>query len=156
MGRIDHFDDPNAPPANSLVPAASAVVPNDQSQLLLQRRSDNGLWALPGGRMELGETIRDTVVREVQEETGLAVEPEYLIGIYTDPRHLVEFSDGEVRQQFSVCFACRIVGGALRPSSESSAVRFFDCEDLESLNIPPSHRLRIGHYLERRSQPVIE
>jgi ADP-ribose pyrophosphatase YjhB (NUDIX family) len=75
--------------------------------------------------MEVGERIADTAVREVKEETGLDVEPEAIIGIYTNPRHVVEYADGEVRQQFSVCFACRAVGGQLATSEESLEVGFF-------------------------------
>jgi 8-oxo-dGTP pyrophosphatase MutT (NUDIX family) len=54
MGRVDYYHDPNAPPANSLVPGASAVVINDEGKILLQRRRDNARWALPGGVMDIG------------------------------------------------------------------------------------------------------
>ena len=74
MTRIDYLNDPNAPAPNSIVPAASAVVTNDAGEILLQRRTDNDLWALPGGTMDLGERIAETVVREVREETGLVCE----------------------------------------------------------------------------------
>jgi len=52
------------------------------------------------------------------------VEPEVLVGIYSNPHHVVEYGDGEVRQQFSVCFACRLVGGELTTSDESLEVGF--------------------------------
>jgi 8-oxo-dGTP pyrophosphatase MutT (NUDIX family) len=55
MARIDHYYEPDAPRPNSMVPAVSAVV-NEAGELLLQRRSDNGFWALPGGAVELGES----------------------------------------------------------------------------------------------------
>ncbi len=73
MARIDYLNDSNAPRANSLVPAASAIVMNGEGKILLHRRSDNTLWGLPGGAMEVGESIGETVVREVKEETGLDV-----------------------------------------------------------------------------------
>ena len=63
---------------------------------------------------------RSDVIREVQEETGLEVEPEYIVGVYSDPAHVFAYDDGEVRQQFSVCFACSIVGGQVETSDESS------------------------------------
>ena len=116
MGRVDYYHDPNAPRANSLVPGASAIVVNDEGKILLHRRSDNARWALPGGVMDIGESIAQTVTREVREETGLEVEPEYIVGVYSDPGHVFAYDDGEVRQQFSVCFACRIVGGQVRPA----------------------------------------
>lgn len=155
MARIDYLNDPHAPKANSILPAASAIVINDEGKILLHRRSDNDLWALPGGAMEIGESITETVIREVKEETGLDVVPEYVIGIYPNPKHVVAFSDGEVRQQFSVCFACKITGGKLQVSEESFEVAFFSPEEIEHLNMHPSIALRIKHYLEHQSQPVI-
>jgi ADP-ribose pyrophosphatase YjhB (NUDIX family) len=153
--RIDHFNDPDAPPANSLVPAASAVVVDRAGRILLHRRNDNDLWSIPGGAMEVGERIADTAAREVKEETGLEVQPEALVGIYTDPRHVVEYGDGEVRQQFSICFACRVVGGDLAVSDESLEVGFFSPAEIQTMAMHESIRLRIRHYLEHRSQPVI-
>ncbi len=91
MTHIDHYNDPDAPRANSLVPGASAVVVDEDGRILLHRRSDNQLWSIPGGAMEIGETIARTVVREVREETGLQVQPERLVGIYSDPNHVVEY-----------------------------------------------------------------
>jgi ADP-ribose pyrophosphatase YjhB (NUDIX family) len=102
--RIDHFNDPDAPTANRLVPAASAVVVDQAGRILLHRRDDNELWSIPGGGMEIGARIADTIIREV-EETGLEVKPERVVGIYSNPQHVVEYADGEVRRQFSVCFA---------------------------------------------------
>jgi|ERR1019366_609884 8-oxo-dGTP pyrophosphatase MutT (NUDIX family) len=155
MARTDYIHDPHAPQANSLVPAASAIIPNNEGKLLLHRRSDNGLWALPGGAMEIGESIAETVIREVKEETGFTVHPDSLIGIYTDPHHVIAFSNGEVRQQFSLCFACTIVGGTMQESDESFEVKFFFPHEIEPLNMHPSIRLRLQHYLEHRSQPYI-
>jgi ADP-ribose pyrophosphatase YjhB (NUDIX family) len=83
-----------------VVPSTTAVVTDDQDRIVLIRRRDNDLWALPGGGMELGESIVDTAVREVKEETGLDVEVTGLIGVYTNPHHVMAYTDGEVRQQF--------------------------------------------------------
>ena len=155
MGRVDYYHEANAPKANSLVPGASAIVADDQGRILLQRRSDNARWALPGGVMDIGESIGQAIVREVREETGLEVEPEDIVGIYSDPGHVFAYDDGEVRQQFSVCFMCRIVGGELQVSKESSDVAFFSPEEIDGLDMHESIRLRIQHYLERRPRPVI-
>jgi ADP-ribose pyrophosphatase YjhB (NUDIX family) len=153
--RIDHLNDPDAPAANLIVPGASAVVLDEASRILLHRRDDNELWSIPGGGMEVGERIADTVVREVREETGLEVEPEAIVGIYSNPQHVVEYGDGEIRQQFSVCFACRLVGGELATSDESLEVGFFTPAEIETMPVHESIRLRIRHYLEHRPQPVI-
>ena len=148
MTRIDYLNDPNAPVPNSVVPAASAVVTNDAGEILLQRRSDNDLWALPGGTMDLGERIAETVVREVREETGLEVEVTGIVGVYSDPGHVIAYSDGEVRQEFNLCFAARLVGGQLSVSDESTEVRWVAPQVIEELPMHESIRLRIKHFLE--------
>ncbi|MGQ4512431.1 NUDIX domain-containing protein [Streptomyces sp. DW26H14] len=150
MGRRDYEDDPDAPPANSLVPAASAVVIDSRQRLLLQRRSDNGMWALPGGAMEIGETLPDCAVRETREETGIDVEIVGLVGTYTNPRHVFSYDDGEVRQEFSVCFLARPVGGRVAVSSESTDVRWFAPSDVAELPMVPSIRKRVTDYLSGR------
>jgi ADP-ribose pyrophosphatase YjhB (NUDIX family) len=147
MGRTDHYRDPKAPAANSLVAAASAVVTDEQGRIVLHRRADNGLWALPGGAMELGEALADTVVREVREETGLNVEPGYVIGVYSDPAHVFAYDDGEVRQEYSVCVACRVVGGTLATSEESTEVGLFRPEEIKRLPMHERIRVRILDYL---------
>jgi ADP-ribose pyrophosphatase YjhB (NUDIX family) len=151
MTRVDYYDDPNAPPANSLVPGGSAIVVDQQGEILLQRRADNDRWALPGGTMEIGETLADAVIREVREETGLDVEPVRIVGVYSDPRHVFAYADGEVRQEFSICLACRIVGGQLTASEESSQVAFFAPEEIERLDMHPSIRMRIRDYLDQQA-----
>jgi ADP-ribose pyrophosphatase YjhB (NUDIX family) len=155
MGRRDLLDDPNAPKANRLVPAASAIVLDEAGRILLHKRTDNEYWSIPGGAMEPGETIAETIVREVREETGIEASVEKLLGVYSNPRHVSVYDDGEVRQQFSVCFLCHAVGGELRTSTESSEVRFVELAETENLPIHPSIRLRIQHYAESRPEPVI-
>ena len=155
MTRIEHFHDPGAPKANRLVPAASGVVTDHAGRVLLIRRTDNGLWTIPGGAMEPGEDIATCCRREVLEESGVEVEIVRLVGIYTNPQHVVEYSDGEVRQQFSVCFACRPAGGGLATSDESSEVRYFTSAEIETMDVHPSIRLRIADFKEGRTEPVI-
>ena len=155
MGRIDYLNDPNAPAANSIVPSVTTIVADSAGRLLMVHRTDNDLWSIPGGAMDLGESIADAAVRETREETGLDVEVTSIVGIYTNPRHVMACDDGEVRQQFSVCFTTRLLGGQLRTSTETSGVRFVDRSSLDRLNIHPSIRLRIQHYLEARPAPFI-
>ena len=155
MDRIDYLDDPRAPRPNSLVPAASAIVTNKDGMILLHRRRDNNLWDLPGGAMEVGESIAECVAREVKEETSLDVAARYVVGIYSNPNHVIAFSDGEVRQEFSICFSCELLGGELRISDESSEIAYFEPAQIEQLPMHPSIRQRIRHYLEHSAQPVI-
>ena len=156
MARIDYLDDPNAPTANSIVPSVNVVVVDDQGRILLIRRTDNENWAVPGGGMDLGESISDAAVREVKEETGIDIEVTGVVGIYTNPRHVIEYtSNGEVRQEFSIVFTGRPVGGSPTPSSESSEVRWVEPAAVPDYQMHSSMRTRISHYLERRPQPYI-
>lgn len=153
MPKKDYYNDPDAPVANSIVVAVTAIVRDDAGELLMIERSDNGLWALPGGAQEIGESVSDTVRREVHEETGIRVEVTGLSGIYSDPRHVIAYDDGEVRQEFSLCFLARPVGGKLRSSSESRRVHWVVASQLDALEIHPSMRMRIAHGLQGRSHP---
>lgn len=103
MARREYYDDPEAPTPNSFVVATSAVVTDDAGRILLQRRTDSANWALPGGGMEMNESLTGSAVPEVKEETGLDVEVTGLVGTYTDPRHVIAYTDGEVRRQFNIC-----------------------------------------------------
>ena len=155
MARVDYFDDPNAPQANSLVPSVTAVVRNNLEQLLLIHKVDNDLWALPGGAMDIGESVADAAVREVAEETGVTIEVTGIVGIYTDPKHVMAYDDGEVRQQFSVCFFANYVNGTPREDgTETKAAKWVDLEALSHLNIHQSMRTRIADSLDRSSPAI--
>jgi ADP-ribose pyrophosphatase YjhB (NUDIX family) len=154
--RIDYLDDPNAPAATSVVPSANVIVVNDEGMILLIRRTDNGNLALPGGGMNLGETITQAAVREVKEETGLDVEITGLVGIYTNPRHLIEYtSDGEVRQEFSIVFTAKPTGGEATTSDEASEVIWADPSEVGDRRMHPSMRQRIDHFREARAEPYL-
>src|SRR3954467_3599846 len=154
--RIDYLNDPAAPEANSLVPSVNVGVTNECGDVLLIRRTDNENWALPGGAMDIGETIAQAGVRETLEETGVECEIVRLVGIYTDPRHVILYtSDGEVRQECSLVFAARAVGGGPAPSSESSDVRWVPPDELDGFTMHPSMRQRVSHFLEGRDRPYI-
>jgi 8-oxo-dGTP pyrophosphatase MutT (NUDIX family) len=151
----DYYDEPDAPKANSIVPAVAAIVRNERGELLMIERTDNGLWAIPGGAQDIGESVIDAVKREVREETGINVEVTELSGIYSDPRHVIVYDDGEVRQEFSLCFHAKPTGGKFRTNSEARRVQWVSPSQLDSLNIHPSMRLRITHGLEQRLLPYV-
>lgn len=156
MARIDYFNDPNAPKPTSVVPSVTVGVRDDRGHVLLVHKIDNGLWALPGGGHDAGEEISQTATREVKEETGLHVQVTGVVGLYTNPNHVMQYDDGEVRQQFSICFSAQVIGGAVHEdSTETKKVGWVDPNDLETLNIHPSMRLRINHYVENRRDPFI-
>jgi ADP-ribose pyrophosphatase YjhB (NUDIX family) len=137
------------------VVATSAVIVDEAGRILLQRRADSGNWAMPGGGMEITESLVGSVVREVAEETGLQVEVTGLVGTYTDPRHVIAYTDGEVRRQFNICYTARVVGGVLQASHESTDLRFVTPEELDTLPIHHTQRLRIDHHLAGREAPYL-
>jgi 8-oxo-dGTP pyrophosphatase MutT (NUDIX family) len=94
------------------------------------------------------------VVRETKEETGLDVEPTAILGIYSDPGHVIAYADGEVRQEFSICFRAHVIGGeASVADRESKEVRFVPMSELKDLPMHRSTRLRIEHAQDHRRTP---
>ncbi|MGY4100426.1 NUDIX domain-containing protein [Nocardia sp. R16R-3T] len=154
MARRDYENDPNAPEANSLVPAASVVVVNDTGQILLQRRVDNEMWALPGGKMELGESLAECGIRETKEETGIDIEIIGIVGTYTNPGHVFAYDNGEVRQEFSICLLGRPLSGTIRVSDESTEVAWFDAGEIDTLPMVASIRKRIDDWRSGKA-PIV-
>ena len=157
MGRrIDYYDDPEAPKANSLVPSVNVVVVNDADEILMIRRSDNENWAVPGGAIDLGESMTQAAIRETKEESGIDCEITGLVGIYTDPKHIILYtSNGEARQEFSILLTGRPVGGTPTPSDETTEVRWVPTSEVTGYNMDRSMRMRIEHYLDRPAAPVL-
>jgi ADP-ribose pyrophosphatase YjhB (NUDIX family) len=154
--RIDYHHDPDPPQANSIVPSVNVAVTNDAGEILLIRRSDNDNWALPGGAVDIGESLIQAAIRETREESGVDCEITGLSGIYTDPGHVMLYSsNGEVRQEFSIVLTARATGGQPTPSSETSEVRWAALDGLGAFDMDPSMRLRVRHYAEHRDQPYV-
>jgi ADP-ribose pyrophosphatase YjhB (NUDIX family) len=154
--RIDYYDDPDAPKANSLVPSVNVVVVNDAGDILMIRRTDNDNWAVPGGAIDLGESVVQAAVRETREESGIECEITGLVGIYSDPKHVLLYtSNGEVRQEFSIVLTARPVSGEPTPSDESSEVRWVPTSAVSEYTMDRSMRIRIDDYLARGERPVI-
>jgi 8-oxo-dGTP pyrophosphatase MutT (NUDIX family) len=84
----EYYRDANAPRAHDVLPAAFAAVRNSAGELLLVRRIDDGNWELPGGRIEVGESVSEAVVREVAEESGITIALIGFVGVYSDPSHV--------------------------------------------------------------------
>lgn len=154
--RIDFYDDPRAPRANSLVPSVNVVVVSDAGEILMIRRSDNGNWAVPGGAIDLGESLVQAAVRETREESGIECEVTGLVSIYSDPKHVILYtSNGEVRQEFSIVLTARLVSGQPTPGDESAEVRWVPFSEVSGLAMDRSMRIRVDDYLARRTTPVI-
>jgi 8-oxo-dGTP pyrophosphatase MutT (NUDIX family) len=152
--RYDYYNDPAAPKANSMVPSVNVVVTDDDGRILMISRTDNGNWAVPGGAIDLGESLVGAAVRETVEETGITCEVTGLVGIYTDPKHVIHYtSNDEVRQEFSILLTARPISGEPTPSSESREVHWVKPEAVEGLKMDRSMRLRISHYLKKDGKP---
>src|SRR5438067_3866084 len=109
-----------------------ALIFNHEKHILLGHRRDIDWWNLPGGGMELGETVDEAMCREVREETGLEVEVERLVGVYSKPQ----------KQEVVLTFRCRVTGGTLQPTAETSESRYFAPGALPH-NTLPKHRQRV-------------
>ncbi len=127
-------------PATRMNVAVGAIVTDAAGRILLEQRSDNGMWGIPGGMMDVGETILEAGIREVKEETGLDVRITGLLGVYSDP------TDGCVVNYpkaphpwhiITIALIAEIIGGELTISDESLTLRFFEPDALPDEIIPP-------------------
>jgi 8-oxo-dGTP pyrophosphatase MutT (NUDIX family) len=147
VGRVEYWNDPAAPKPNSLVPACGILAVDDLGRVLLQRRRDTGHWAIPMGKQELGETPSQCAIRETQEETGVLTEITGILGVYSDPGHIVAYTDGEIRQEWELILLGRPVSGSPAVNDEASDVRWVAVADLESLDIHPTQWRQLRDWL---------
>lgn len=142
---MEYYHDAAAPQARELLPAAYAIVRNGSGRVLLVRRTDDGYWELPGGRIDIGESASTAARREVAEEAGVTIEVTGLAGVYSDPGHVLAYPrDGGVYQQLAVCFhAFAPNGDAQSDQDETSAAAWFDSEQATQLFMHPAMRQRL-------------
>lgn len=125
-----------------LLPGVCALIFNDVGEILMQRRSDTGRWAVIGGMMDPGEEPADALAREVFEETGLRVVPERITGVYLT--RVITYPDGNRAQYVITAFRCRPVSGTPHVhDDESLEVRYFPLGALPQIS--DDHRRRIEH-----------
>jgi ADP-ribose pyrophosphatase YjhB (NUDIX family) len=135
--------------------SCAIIFDEKREKVLLTKRSDNGLWCLPGGHMEPGESIDESCRREVLEETGLVIEPRRLVGVYSSPDQLVVYKDGMKAQFVILSFEAVITGGALGLSSETTDAGYFTVAELESLSMHDRHKDRVLDALQNLPTPLI-
>ncbi|MDQ0215823.1 ADP-ribose pyrophosphatase YjhB (NUDIX family) [Oikeobacillus pervagus] len=117
---------------DALKAGIAVIILNEENQVLLQKRADVGLWGIPSGHIEIGETVSEAAVREVKEETNLDIKIKKLIGVYSDPDSQVfAYPNGSVVHFITTCFLAEITGGELRCNSdESLEIKFFGLQNL--------------------------
>ncbi|MBZ5663185.1 MAG: NUDIX hydrolase [Acidobacteriia bacterium] len=121
-------------PDNPLVGVGAVIVQENRVLLILRGTPPLlGEWSLPGGVLECGETLREAVVREAHEETGLVVETIEMLGVY---ERVIHGDEGRVRYHYVLLdFLCRPVGGDLKAGSDAADVRWYTREELPALNL---------------------
>ena len=151
-----YYHDESAPPAIVVTPSVFVAVRRLDGRLLLVRQCDSGAWELPGGRVDVGESAVQAAVREAAEEAGLQVVVTGMVGVFSDPGHVIRSRDGEVRQQFALVFRARTIGGAPHADlHETSEAAWVAVADLPQLLIEPPIRIWIAAALALEDAPRI-
>lgn len=129
------------------------VIVDEQGRILLQQRKfPDGVWGIPGGLMELGESTEDVARREVLEETGLCVENLQLINVYSGPDQFIKAANGDEFYVVTAAYFTNAYSGVLvTDPQESLKFDFFYPEELPERMVG-SHRVMIHEYLEKYQQ----
>lgn len=124
-----------------------AIITNDKGEILLQKRSDKeDIWGLPGGALEIGESIEEAAIRELKEETGLDIQVDYLIGVYS--KYFTEYPNGDKAQSICYSFKGNVVSGVLScDNKETFDWRFFDKNSIPKLFLQ-QHTDMINDFLQ--------
>ncbi|SDY15700.1 ADP-ribose pyrophosphatase YjhB, NUDIX family [Evansella caseinilytica] len=113
-------------------PGVAVVIFDEKKRVLLQKRADVGLWGIPSGHVEPGESVAEAAIREVKEEANLTVQLRKIVGIYSDPAsQLFIYPSGKAIHFITTCFLAEIIGGELKYNhSESLDIQFFHVNEL--------------------------
>ena len=124
--------------------SASGIIYDRFGHVLLQKRTDIGWWALPGGRLDIGENLTDCVIREVMEETNITVRAKALIRVYSDLTEYtaIQYPNGKLVQYVTALFLCEKISGYLAMSNESTDIGYYDPQSFPE-NTLLSTRLRV-------------
>ncbi|MCL4529853.1 MAG: NUDIX domain-containing protein [Chloroflexi bacterium] len=134
--------------------SCAIIFDETRTKVFLTRRKDNGLWCLPGGKMESGETIEECCQREVLEETHLEIQPKRLTGVYSNRDQLVIYPDGNKVQIIVLSFETEIVGGKVGLSDEIIEFGYFSMDEIESMPMHGRHKERIEDALLNQTIPI--
>jgi len=138
-----------------LMPSAGVIVHDDEGRILLVRRADDGTWAIPGGRMDVGESVTDCARRELREETGHDVDITGVLGVYSDPSHQTHrYPDGQRAQFVGVVFEGRLGTKVGDPDDEVTELGWFTADDLPR-DLFPADAPTIGDALSGAVRPFV-
>ena len=135
--------------------ACAVIFDKDRTKVLLTRRADNGLWCLPGGKMESGESVEECCMREVFEETGLQIRTRRLIAVYSNRDQLVVYPDGNKVQIVVLSFEADVIGGILGLSDETTAADYFTLSDMGSMPMHGRHMERVKDALTNQQHLIV-
>lgn len=132
-----YYNDDRAPKPNQpWLPSVHGVVRNEKGALLLHKRDDHSFWAFPGGKLKIGESLENCLRREMYEETGLEVDAERLLGIFSSPEYVLALQE-KIFQPLLIVFLCQVRGGEPRTGPESLSFVWMDKKNIETLEVFP-------------------
>ena len=151
-----HFGDRIGKNGKIRLGCSAFILDESGEKVLLTQRADNGQWCLPSGGVDPGETVEETIIREVYEETGLHVRVTRLVGVYSDPNKLVEYPDGNKAHIVALSFAAEVVDGTLGLSDETTDYGYFLPAELENLDMLLNHTERVQDAFKNQITPFIK
>lgn len=134
---------------------SAVIFDESREKVLLTKRADNGLWCLPSGGVEPGESVEETIVREVWEETGLTVRVLRLIGVYSDPNSLVVYDEHTAVQIVALSFEAEIVSGEPGLSNETIDWGYYSLDEIDELDMLLNHHTRIKDAFSKQREAFV-
>ena len=137
------------------VGCSAFIFDSKREKVLLIQRSDDGKWAVPGGAMMAGESLTEACERETLEETGLKIQVNRLLSVYTSPHRLLTYPDGNKWQPVVLHFEAEIVEGELTTNEEAMAFGFFSLSETENLEMHGMDRMRVSDGFKGKIETII-
>jgi 8-oxo-dGTP pyrophosphatase MutT (NUDIX family) len=139
-----------------LIPSVTGAIFDSASRLLLAKHPD-GLWTMPGGALDPGESPAQGVVREVSEETGLEVLPRKILGVFGGQDFFLTYPNGDELAYIMTVFECELVGGVARPDMEEVfELGYFTLEEMAGLKVPHWTQSVFTRIFERPSEAAFD
>lgn len=139
-----------------MVIGCGVIIENEKGEILLQKRRDNGCWALLGGSMEIGEKFIETVKREAFEEAGIEIKELKLFGIYSGEGGIIIYPNGDICCGAGVIFKTNIYSGEIQNNTEEALEhKFFDKTNLPD-NINKYDKRVINDWTKNLQQIIVD